>query len=642
MANDILAKMVVQISANNAAFSSAMKQSQAQMRGFQKTAQTLNTALSAAGLGLGISETIRIFKYGIGVISDFEKSMSEVKAITGANDLEFKALRDSALELGRTTLFTAKEVSELQVAFGRLGFSNSEILNATEATLQLAAATGEDLAKSADIAGSTLRAFNLDAGQMQRVVDVMAASFNKSALGLDNFGEAMKYVAPVAASANIPLEEVTALLGVLADNGIRGSQAGTSLRKIISDVGKESGTLSERLNKLAAKGLNGADAMDEVGRTAYASLLILTKHIDKVNEAADAYQNVTGEAKKMSELMSDNLAGDVKKLTSAMDGFILAFSDGASPLRDIVQDLTAFINLLSSDVAVSALKSFVSSAVPFLDVTRAIAKTLKEAPKSQKELDYLGPSPASSNGIFDLGTAAKQFGLTKAPGGDATNIADLVAEWDRLNKKQAENPLIKAKTGADFLFDSGVLVEMANAGANAMDTLNGALEVNSNAWDVWWAGVQARTQLAADAFEKHREEVAKLAEVATTVGSAIGDAFEEMISGTESFATALAKVTEEIIELFLKQSIAAMIAASIKDPSTPFPLAKVALAAVGIGVIKGLFSHIGGSSAGAGGGGSAAPGRAPSEMTINVGGRIRGYDLAIVGLNEGSRSGRLG
>lgn len=320
--NDVLARLAVLITANNAEFGSVMSQSASQAKAFEKSVNGLNGTLQAFGVGFGISQVIEGIKAAIGTAAQFEHTMSTVKAITGEVGQGFKDLEDDALRLGRSTQFTANEVGNLQVAYGRLGFTKNEILDATEATLDLAAATGEDLAKAADVAGSTIRGFGLSANQTQRVVDVMAASFNRTALGLENFSEAMKYVAPIAATANISVEDTTALLGTLADAGIRGSQAGTSLRKIITDLGNESGTLSEKLKKLADKGLTGAEAMSEVGRTAYASLLILSKNTEKTDAAAKSYQDVAGEAKAAANIINNDLTGSVAKLNSSWDGFI--------------------------------------------------------------------------------------------------------------------------------------------------------------------------------------------------------------------------------------------------------------------------------------------------------------------------------
>jgi uncharacterized protein YaaR (DUF327 family) len=337
--------MAVTIAANTAEFNRALSASQKQLSSFVTGVKGVGAAL---GVSFGAFTVYRGLSYGIGVLSDFEKEMSAVRAITDATGKDFEDLRSSALELGSATLYSAKSVAELQLAYGRLGFTTSEILKATSATIDLATATGEDLAKSADIAGVTIRAFGLKAIETRRVADILAVGFNKTALGLDNFGEAIKYVAPIAAANNITLEETTALLGTLADAGIRGSMAGTSLRKIISELDKGSGTLSEKLKSLAKSGFTSGEAMDEVGRTAYASLLTLVKYTDKTDELTKATLAANGEISKMAALMSENLAGDVSKLSTAFEGFIIAIGE-SDAIRHFTRDLAGLFNFLSGN-----------------------------------------------------------------------------------------------------------------------------------------------------------------------------------------------------------------------------------------------------------------------------------------------------
>lgn len=341
--NVILAKLLIQIAGDTSKFGASLQQGQNQLGSFLKS---VKSAAGAIGVAFGAVQVFNGIKAAVGIMADFEHTMSEVKAITGATGSEFKALEEDALRLGRSTKFTATQVGQLQVAYGRLGFTTREILAATAATLDLAAATGEDLAKSADVAGSTVRGFGLDASETQRVVDVMASSFNKTALGLDNFTESMKYVAPIAAAAGASVEETTALLGVLADAGIRGSTAGTSLRKIFTDLSKDGRPLKERLAELAAKGITLGDAFDEVGRTAQTSLLVITKNTEKAKELTSAFSDVAGEASAMARIMGDDLEGDVKRLTSAWEGLILKVGN-SDPWRKAVQDITGVINALT-------------------------------------------------------------------------------------------------------------------------------------------------------------------------------------------------------------------------------------------------------------------------------------------------------
>ena len=211
-----------------------------------------NTASQMKSIGKEMSMAITgplVAMGGLAVktFADFEQSMAKVQAVSGATGQQFKTLNQLAKDLGASTRFTASEVSELMLNYSKLGFSAGEIEKITGATLNLALATGEDLAKSAEVAGSTLRAFGLDADQMLRVTDVMAKSFSSSALDLDRFSESMKYVAPVAASAGISIEEASAMLAVLANSGVKVSQAGTSLRRIISDLGSTSGGTTKEL-----------------------------------------------------------------------------------------------------------------------------------------------------------------------------------------------------------------------------------------------------------------------------------------------------------------------------------------------------------------------------------------------------------
>jgi hypothetical protein len=337
----VLAKMAVIFSGNTASLDSSLRKSGHLVDNFSSKLAGLASGISVGLIG---REVIRSF-------AEFQYEMSKVQAITGATGKDFKDLRNNAIELGGSLGFTAKEVASLQLEFGRLGFSTKEILNSSKAAVLLSKATGEDLARSAEIAGSTLRSFNLDASEMNRITDVMAAAFNKTALGLSDFGESIKYVAPVAAAAGLSLEQVSAMLGVLADNGIKGSMAGTSLRKIISDLGQGAAPmLTKKLAEMAKAGLSGADAMDEVGRTAYASLLVLSKNTDKVDAATASFSNVNGELQKMADIMTDNLVGDWDKLGGAVDAAIQKFGQGKdSEARKWLQEITAGVKMLSDE-----------------------------------------------------------------------------------------------------------------------------------------------------------------------------------------------------------------------------------------------------------------------------------------------------
>ena len=297
----------------------------------------------AIGLAFGARAVVQGLKDGVMKIAEFQAEMSKVKAISGATNQEFEKLKDNALEMGRSTKFTAQQVASLQVEFSKLGFSSQEIVNSTEATLALATATGEDLATAATVAGSTLRAFQLDAREMGRVTDVMGSSFTSSALDLSKFAESMKYAAPVAKSAGISIEFTTAMLSALADAGISGSMAGTSLRRIMNEMAKTGKPTAEAFAEVASKGITLEGAMDEVGRTAQTALTVLGANVTKVNELAGAYENAEGAAANMAAIVEDNLLGDLTKLESAWDGQIQKGGWVADIFREIAQAGTVML-----------------------------------------------------------------------------------------------------------------------------------------------------------------------------------------------------------------------------------------------------------------------------------------------------------
>ena len=317
------------------------------------------------------------------VFRDFELEMAKVKAVSGATADEFKLLSENAKELGRSTIFSAREVAGLQLEFAKLGFTAKQITGVTEATLNLAQASGSDLARSAEVAGATLRGFNLDVSETGRVTDVMAKSFSSSALDMESFAEAMKMVAPIASSAGISLEKTSAMLAVLANNGIKGSMAGTMLRRIISEMETSGKSTAEAIKDLAEKGLDLGGAMDEVGQRAQSGLLKLVENTDLLAELNTEFENAAGSAKEMADIMDMTAAGASKALGSAVEGLAIEFgglvSVALTPVIKKLTQLATFINELSPGMkrfiaVVAALAAGIGPLIFILgSLTRAIA-----------------------------------------------------------------------------------------------------------------------------------------------------------------------------------------------------------------------------------------------------------------------------
>ena len=305
-----------------------------------------------------VSSAIKTFK-------NFEFEMAKVKAITGATDSEFKKLTFSARELGKTTFFTATQVAQLQVNYGKLGFTTQEILDAQEATIDLATATQSDLARAAIVAGAAVRGFGLDASETQRVVDVMAVAFTSSAMDIEKFQTSMTKVAPIAKSAGFSLEDTTAIMSKLTDAGIEASIAGTSLRNILlkmqdpnSDLVKSFGKTIHSFDELlpamkdfVAEGGSLAEIMEVVDLRQAAAFEQMLTSAESTRELRDALNEANGAAEKMSNIIQDTLEGDLKELTSAWEGFQEAVISGSpklvKSLRNISDVTTELLNQLS-------------------------------------------------------------------------------------------------------------------------------------------------------------------------------------------------------------------------------------------------------------------------------------------------------
>jgi TP901 family phage tail tape measure protein len=334
-----------------------IKQAGVAAQGLGRSMMNLGRQIAAAfGVVTLVASLVMGFKQLISVNADFEAQMARVKAITGATGAEFQKLEKDAKRLGSSTKFTATQVGELQEAYAKLGFTTEEILSATEATLLLAEATGSDLGQAADTAGAVLRAFGMDASETQRVVDVMAKSFTSSALGMENFSEAMKFVAPVAKAANIDIETTTALLGKLADANLRGSIAGTGLKNLLSKLSDENSTLAKEIGfgvknsedlikafKILQKGhIDLTKATELTDERSKAAFLTLIAGIDGVEDLKIALDGAAGSAEQMAEIMRDTFKGDVDKAASAWEGLLLAM-EGTDTARGFVQGLTDVI-----------------------------------------------------------------------------------------------------------------------------------------------------------------------------------------------------------------------------------------------------------------------------------------------------------
>lgn len=347
--------------------------------------QALAGSMAATGAG-GLATGSGILYTGSRLLApglDFDTGMSKVQALTrlSGDSPELAALREQARQLGASTQFTAGNAADAQGFLAMAGFNPQAIRAAMPGMLALAKAGDSELADTADIASNILTGFNLQAGDMGRVGDVLVGAFTRSNTNLQMLGETMKYVAPVAAGVGQDIETMAAMAGKLGDAGIQGSMGGTALRAIISRLAKPPKMAADALEQLGikaadadgnlrdmpsiltelyekTKALGSADQAGYfkaiAGEEAFSALQVLTQQAGngELQKFIGTLRETKGEAEEVARVMGDNLRGDLKALGSAWEDLGIQISDQQNgPLRGITQGITKVIGSVKTWVA---------------------------------------------------------------------------------------------------------------------------------------------------------------------------------------------------------------------------------------------------------------------------------------------------
>ena len=318
---------------------------------------------------------------GVGVAAvktaaDFDSAMSQVAAVSGATGKDFDALRSKAREMGSKTKFSATEAAEAMNYMAMAGWKTEDMLGGIEGVMNLAAASGEDLATTSDIVTDALTAFGLSAKDSGHFADILAAASSNANTNVSMMGETFKYCAPIAGALGFSAEDTAEAIGLMANAGIKSSQAGTALRTIMNNLagdvkisGKAIGDvtiattnadgsmrdLSDILAdcRTAFSGLTESEkaqaAESLVGKNAMSGFLALMNagegDIEKLSSAID---NCDGSAEKMAMTMQDNLAGQLTILKSQLQELAISFGDILMPaIRSIVSKLQGFVDKLN-------------------------------------------------------------------------------------------------------------------------------------------------------------------------------------------------------------------------------------------------------------------------------------------------------
>lgn len=332
----------------------------------------------AAGIGFGIYDAVKGYM-------DFEQEMSAVKAISGATEEEFQRLNDAAMKMGAETKFSAKESAQALEYMGMAGWKTDEMIAGLPGVMNLAAASGEDLGRVSDIVTDAMTSFKLSASDAAMFADVLAATATSSNTNVGKMGYTFQYVAPLAGALGYTIQDTALAIGAMADAGIKGEQAGTSLRALLTRMASPTKDSAAAMAKLGLsvtdstgkmrplrdiladiragfKKLTPAEqaqvAADLAGQEAMSGLLgIVNETDDKYDSLAESIDKSTGAAKKMADIRMDNLAGDLEYLSGDWDAFTMSLMKGnaSNGLREFVKEADKLLSDFSGNVEKNGL-----------------------------------------------------------------------------------------------------------------------------------------------------------------------------------------------------------------------------------------------------------------------------------------------
>ena len=435
----IAAKMTLDISNFTSQLNLAQNQAQ---RLAVESSKSFQIGSALTGMGKVLSAAVTLPLLGIAATSikvgnEFQAQMSRVQAIAGATGGELDKMKRQAIELGAKTAFSAKEAAQGMENLASAGFQVNEIMDAMPGVLDLAAVSGGDVAASSEAMASSLRAFGLEAGQAGHVADVFARAAADTNAETVDMAEAMKYVAPVAHSMGLSLEETAASIGIMADAGIKGSQAGTTLRGALSRIAKPTKAMVKSMDQLgvsfydangkmiplreqiaqlktATAGLTQEERNRHLvtlyGQNSLSGMLaLLDAGPEKLDKMTNALINSDGAAREMAETMQDNLASKIEQMGGAFESAAIVIQQILEPaLTKVVGGITklieAFLNMSPvGQKMVVIFAGMVAALGPLLLIAGTVMTTMV---KLRIAMQFLGPAFMGTMGTIALVVAA--------------------------------------------------------------------------------------------------------------------------------------------------------------------------------------------------------------------------------------------
>lgn len=394
----------------------------------------LPLSTSIAGLGVAAVKTT----------ADFDSEMSKVSAISGATGTDLDKLRGKAREMGAKTKFSASEAAQGMQYMAMAGWKTQDMMDGLEGIMNLAAASGEDLASTSDIVTDALTAFGLSAKDSSHFSDILAAASSNANTNVSMMGETFKYAAPVLGSLGYTAEDAALAIGLMANAGIKSSQAGTSLRGAITNLAKPTDTVAAAMDKYgisltdsSGKMLSLRELMEQLrqklgglseaeqaqaaaalfGKDAMSGMLAIINGSDKdFEKLAGAIDNCDGSSEKMANTMNDNLQGQITILMSQLQELAISFGEILMPkIRDIVTHIQNFVDKLNAmdegqKETILRIGMFVAALAPML---MGLGKVITFSANVSRALGTLSARLVKAGGFS--GVFTKALGLITSP-----------------------------------------------------------------------------------------------------------------------------------------------------------------------------------------------------------------------------------
>lgn len=419
--------------------------------GKMTSAGTKITALETAAGGAAVALGTQAVKAG----ASFEAEMSKVSAISGSTGNDLKALTDKAKEMGKKTKFSATESAEAFEYMAMAGWKTDDMLNGIEGIMNLAAASGEDLATTSDIVTDALTAFGLSASDSAEFSDVLAAASSNANTNVSMMGDTFKYVAPVAGALGYSVQDTAIAVGLMANSGIKASQAGTSLRAILSRLAKPTDQVQTAMDELGIsltdsngnmKSMrqvmedmrNGFAGLTKDQQANYAAtiggqeamsglLAIVNASEEDFNKLTTAIDNSSGTCQDMADTMLQNLSGQFTILKSQIEGINIQIFEKMEPaLLQVVQAVNGMISAFNAAKDAGGVGKGIEAAIKALDgmvSAGAISDVFSTiADKLQLVYDKLKSLKDSGIPIEKIAAAAAAMGPALVVAGKASSV----------------------------------------------------------------------------------------------------------------------------------------------------------------------------------------------------------------------------